>query len=307
MLNRLDALKVFCVAAETLQFRETGIRLGMSPQVVTRTIAALEQELGEVLFQRSTRQVRLSTFGEQLLPQARQLIADSDQLFEHRRIPSSDEMIGVVRVTVPEFPLMREVLKDLIEGIAEFPQLTLDWRPTLTALDVVSEQIDVGVRLGHPTDNRWIVRYVGGTQDRIVASPALIERVGIPRDLEDLQKNFPLGVVLNPNSGRPWPWYIRPDLQFQPAKPRFIAADVYSQLDAALCGRTFSAIQEVSCEPFLARGELVEVLPEIERTTWPIYLYRPQRTVTPRRVLTVFRLLRDSLEKRINRKLPTQL
>lgn len=64
--------------AETLQFKETAQRLGISPQVVTRTIGELERELGETLFQRSTRQVRLSDFGEQFLPQAQQLLHDSE-------------------------------------------------------------------------------------------------------------------------------------------------------------------------------------------------------------------------------------
>lgn len=80
-MNRFEALKIFCTLAETLHFKETAKQLAVSPQVVTRTINDLESTLGEVLFVRSTRQVKLSDFGKQFLPQARQLLADSDALF----------------------------------------------------------------------------------------------------------------------------------------------------------------------------------------------------------------------------------
>jgi len=56
-MDKLNALKYFCTAADTLQFRETAQRLSVSPQVVTRVIAELEDYLGEALFVRSTRNV----------------------------------------------------------------------------------------------------------------------------------------------------------------------------------------------------------------------------------------------------------
>ena len=81
MLDKIEALKVFCTAAETLQFKETAIRLAVSPPVITRMMAALEDELGEPLFQRNTRQIVLTDFGAQFLPQAQQLLEESERLF----------------------------------------------------------------------------------------------------------------------------------------------------------------------------------------------------------------------------------
>ncbi|PMS32696.1 LysR family transcriptional regulator [Trinickia symbiotica] len=299
MFNRLEALKVFCIAAETLQFRDAASRLATSPQAVTRLIGRLEEELGEVLFLRNTRQMRLSAFAEQLLPQARQLVEDSERLFTPSQEPRDDEVKGVVRVTLPDFPVMREVLCDVLASTADYDQLTLDWRPTLARLDVVEEQIDIGVRVGPPPDSRLVVRRVADTRDRIVASPTLISKTGIPRDLDDLQKRFPLCVLQNANTGRPWPWYFRQDLHFQPANPRFIAGDVYSQLEATCAGRVFGLIQEAVCFRYISSGELVEVLPEVERTRWPVYVYRPQRTVTQPRVKKVFQLLVNSLQRHL--------
>ena len=69
-MDKLNALKYFCTAADTLQFRETAQRLSVSPQVVTRVIAELEDYLGEALFVRNTRNVQLTDFGARFLLEA---------------------------------------------------------------------------------------------------------------------------------------------------------------------------------------------------------------------------------------------
>ena len=47
IMDKLDALKFFIIASETLNFREAAIKLSVSPSVVTRTVAELEKQLGE--------------------------------------------------------------------------------------------------------------------------------------------------------------------------------------------------------------------------------------------------------------------
>ena len=60
MSNRLEALRVFCAAADAANFRDAAVRLSVSPQVVTRAVRELEDQLGEPLFHRSTRGVQLT-------------------------------------------------------------------------------------------------------------------------------------------------------------------------------------------------------------------------------------------------------
>lgn len=68
-------LRVFIVAAETLNFSETARKLNLSQPAVTQTIQTLENQLGEALFLRSGRKLQLSEAGESFLPVARQLVA----------------------------------------------------------------------------------------------------------------------------------------------------------------------------------------------------------------------------------------
>ena len=216
-MNRLEALRYFCAAAQTLQFRKAASRLSVSPQVVTRVIAELEAALGEPLFVRSTRQVRLTDFGTRFLPRARQFLLDGEKLFATAR-QKDDEMAGVVRITVPRLPGNEALLADLLARCADYPDWVIDWRVDEARLNAVENCIDMGVRLGLEPQPLMIVRRIAQTRDLFVAAP-------------------------------------------------------------------------------LQEGRLVELFPSLRRASWSLFLYRPQRSVTPARVLAVFDWLTQALRR----------
>ncbi|WP_133545048.1 LysR family transcriptional regulator [Mesocricetibacter intestinalis] len=204
-MDKLQALKIFCSLAETLQFRETASRLAISPQVVSRIIAELEQSLGDSLFQRNTRQVQLSDFGRQILPNAKQIILASEQLFEQKT--AVQDIAGIVRISVPDAPLMHKLLPPLLQKLQAYPNLQLDWRMEMKLVDKVGERIDLGIRMGSaPSDSSLIVKKAAQFHEKIVASPLLLSRFGMPRDLQDLAQNYPLAAFIHESFGRYWAW-----------------------------------------------------------------------------------------------------
>ncbi len=74
------SLRCFVAVAEELHFGRAARRLFLSQQAVSRTIRALEEELGGRLFDRSTRRVELTDRGLRLLPHARAVLADYGRL-----------------------------------------------------------------------------------------------------------------------------------------------------------------------------------------------------------------------------------
>lgn len=287
-MNKLESLKVFISLAETLHFKETANRLAVSPQVITRIINELENELGETLFQRSTRQVKLSDFGEDFLPKAMNLVNDADVLFASNKKPNHERISGVVRVAVPDMPLMGEVLSELLQKTHHFPELRIDWQADLGLQDVVDKKIDVGIRFGTPEDSRLIIKKVGTMDDCIVASPVLIERLGMPKTWQDLQKNYPLSALTSPNTGRAWAWYLSSDYQFTPHNPKLMSNSMNDGLIAALSGLTVGCLSRQMCRPYLQTGELVEIFPKIKRKQWTCYVYRPSQNVVHPRIKMVF-------------------
>lgn len=298
MLNQIEALRMFCVTAETLQFKEAAARLSVSPPVVTRVVAELEAALGEALFQRSTRQVRLTDFGEHFLPQAQQLLAQSERLFARRDAPHAQQMQGIVRIAMPERPDNPAILAELLQRLQPWPGIVLDWRIDTLRLNVVQAQIDMGLRVGVAADSRLIVRPLGTVQERIVAAPALLAQLGKPASLQDLQARYPLANLLDANTGRPWPWRFGDDSQLAPHQLGFVSNDMASNLQAALSGRCVALLLDWVCRPHLASGALLELFADTPKVPWPVYLYRPQRNVTPVRVQKVFELLTEVLQAR---------
>lgn len=297
MMDKLETLKIFCTAAETLKFRETATRLGIAPQIVTRGIAELEHQLGEVLFLRNTRQMKLTAFGQRFWPKAEVLLAQSASLFAAGKSRDAQDFSGSVRITLPPLFENHALLGRLLSQLDNYPQLNIEWYPGDAHLNIIDEQIDIGIRIGTVPDNRFIVKTIRPVGVSIVASAALIARKGLPENQRDLQYNYPLSALTNSNSGRVWPWQFADGSSFFPVQPSFIAADIGSELAAALAGRTFSQLPDITVRPYLHSGELVNVLPELNFQPWQLYIFRPQQPLLPARVRLVFDLLTGILKQ----------
>lgn len=296
MNNRFETLRVFCSLAETLQFKETANRLAVSPPVVTRMIAELEDFLGEPLFQRNTRQVHLTDFGEQFLPQAQALLEQSEKVFVPSKQRAAEEMHGVVRITVPSWRVNDEILAKLLTALLPYPDLIIDWRDDMSKLDTVSHRIDIGVRIGLEPDPNFIVRKIANIGDVLVASQKLLERLGEPKSLEDLEQHYPFAAQINPNTGRAWHFPLNSERTLKPQHIHFQSTDIYSGLQAILSGSAVGLISDFIASHYIQTGELCRLFPDVEIQKWQLFLYRPYETITPPRVLKVFKLLEGILK-----------
>ena len=293
-MNRFEALKTFCNAAETLHFKEAARRLSVSPQVVSRQIGELETALGEVLFQRNSRNVRLTPFGERFYIQAQSLLADSERLFAGG---NEGEMAGIVRITLPVLVQNRQIVAEMLARAEAYPGLVLDWRMGEGRLNAVEERIDVGVRVGVVPDSRLTVKRICPMGAKVVATPELIAKLGAPKDLDDLQHNYPLSCLINVNDGRLWPWQFAGGVQFTPKNPHFIAATADSDVAAALSGKMFSHLANHIALPYIKSGELVSVLNEYCTCPWELFVYRTPQPFTAPRVKKVFEWLVAILQR----------
>lgn len=286
MSNRLETLRVFCTAADAANFREAAVRLSVSPQVVTRAVRELEEDLGEPLFHRSTRGVRLTEFGSQLAERARTAVGGVDELFHRTDRRALSQHAGTVRVTAPHV-YARLIPQALAPLLASYPGLVLDLRLSEQHADVVDQQIDIGVRAGPMRDARFVARSVGRMPLHVVGAPSLIEKVGTPHDLAALSA-LPLTALIDRSSGRPWPWAFSRKRLVTVSLPAFLTDDIDAECAAVLAGVGFGQLIGPLAEPWLQSGALVAVLVADAPEPWPIQVYRPQRSPVPARVRLVY-------------------
>jgi DNA-binding transcriptional LysR family regulator len=286
-MNRLELLRVFATAAGATSFRQAAQRLGVSPQSVTRAVARLEELLGEALFHRTSRQVRLTAYGERLALQATSAVAGVDGLFEHEKSLARRSAAGVVRVAVPGSLGRRCVVDMLAPTVAANPGLVLDVRVSDQFANVVEGKIDVGVRIGRMVDNRFVAKRAALLPFFVVAAPALLGRVDEPDTLEELQ-HLPLSALIDGNTGRPWPWVFKGSRQVQPLAAAFVTDDPEAECAAVVAGLAFGQLAGHLALPWIKQGKLTTVLEHLEPDPWPVVVYRPRRAPIPVRVRRVF-------------------
>lgn len=285
--NELELLRIFQVAAESSSFRDAAVRLGASPQGVTRAIQLLEKHYGEVLFHRNTRQMRITAFGARLLERVQPALAQFEDVWRPPGAGRHAALSGTVRVTAPHSLGPRAVLPAMERVAAQHPGIVLDVRLSDRISDAVEERIDVGIRVGFMRDSRYVARRAASMRLHVVASPALVARVGAPRRTDELA-GLPVTASVDINTGRPWPWYFRAGRQWVPTSPAFIADNADMEMAAALTGVAFAQLADYMAAPHIASGRLVRVLQEEEPAAWGLYVYRPQRGPVPARIRAVF-------------------
>jgi DNA-binding transcriptional LysR family regulator len=303
MYDRFRLLKIFATAARSSSFREAAFQLQTSPQTISRAVKELEDQLGELLFHRSTRQIQITQFGEQFLRESNSLMSELELLFDHTKAPENGRYAGRVGITAPHSVGRGHVLPLLAPLIKASPECLIDLRLEDEVTDTVGAQIDIGIRVGALRDNRFVAREAGKVPLLVVATPELVKEVGEPQKIADLIAR-PVSGRIDRNSGRIWPWRFN-GFTHAPQSPRFVSDDPEAELQAVLNGWVFGQIAAFLVIPYIRDGLLVPVLRQFEPPPLPLYVYRPQRGPVPPRVRRVFDTLADGFSD--ERRFPSTL
>ncbi|MBP7881644.1 MAG: LysR family transcriptional regulator [Candidatus Methylopumilus sp.] len=287
MQNQLEMLRIFKVVAESLNFKEAAVRLGISPQSVTRAIKELEDLLGEPLFYRSTRNTTITEFGKQMALKSEGVIEQVDALFEIKKSPNLHAAEGLVKITMPNTFGQQYLLPALTDFIKEHPGIQLDLRFSNLIDNVVADQMDIGVRVGFFSNNRNVARRVNEMKFYIVGTPELVAKTGVPQQVNDLFQ-MPYTGLIDQNTGRMWPWTFANAPDFFPASAKFITDDPEAELAAVLAGIGYSQLADFLCAKYIESGQLLPVLQDQAPNPWGVYVYRPQRGPVAERVRLVF-------------------
>lgn len=185
-MDRFAELKTFCAVAACAGFSPAARQLGLATSSVARLVDALEQRLGAVLLNRSTRSVTLTDAGHAYYEHARRILAQLDAADDAVSGRAAD-VAGVLRVAAPVTFAALHIAPTLPLLRARHPRLTLDLRLDDAPANLVDESIDVAIRIGSPDAGAsTIARRLGGHRRLLCASPAYLAARGAPRRPADL-------------------------------------------------------------------------------------------------------------------------
>lgn len=183
---RLSDLQAFDKVVQAGSFTAAAELLGTDKARLSRTVSALERELGTRLLERSTRALRLTESGREVLERARGILGAADDLQQFAR-SLQNEPRGVLRLTcTTDFALIAG--NRWITGyLQRWPQVAVDVDFTPRLADLVHEGFDLALRVGVLEDSTLTARRLGTMAYGLFASPGYLARAGRPRDLEALR------------------------------------------------------------------------------------------------------------------------
>jgi DNA-binding transcriptional LysR family regulator len=294
----LEALRVFVKVAELASFTRAAEQLGMAKARASLRVQALEAELGAHLLQRTTRTVRLTADGEQLLPRARELVAEADDvaaLFQGSRT-----LRGVVRIDLPNNVARDVVIPRLPELLAVHPQLELQVSATDRRVDVVREGFDCVLSIGNLVASGLMARRLGELPMANCASPAYLRKHGTPRTLDDLAQHVLVHYSLRLGSDAPgFEYFDGRGYTILAMRSTLTVNNADAYRAACLAGLGIIQVPRMGIRDHLERGTLIEVLPELPSEPMPVSLVHSHGRNVPKRVRAVMAWLESVIVPRL--------
>jgi DNA-binding transcriptional LysR family regulator len=270
----MQDIAIFVAVAQNGSFTRAAEQMATSKSNVGKAVQRLEARLGIRLLQRTTRAVRLTEDGEIYLDAARAALdglSEAEIVLAARR----DEPVGRVRIDLavglgvalmPSFTAFRQ----------KYPKVSLDLSLNDRQTDPVKEGWDIVLRIGDlPASGDMIVRRLCTLRNALYASVDYLDRHGPIHDLAALRQQQ--GILFRAHSGQLRPWSVvengRP-IEISP-EVSVVVSNGHAMLDATRAGLGVAQIFDRVAQQYVAKGELVPVLPEFDVDGPPVHALIP--------------------------------
>ncbi len=281
-----DAIEVFIEVMQRGSFAAVARARGVAPSSISRSVAALERELGLRLFQRTTRRLAPSEAGTLYFERVQPLLEELERAHQ-QVLDIGEQPRGTLRVTAPVSFAQQALLPLLPALLDRHPHLHVDLRLTDAMVDLVSERIDVAVRLGRLADSDFVARRVAGFDFVVCAAPRYLEEHGRPRRPADLARHECLVFMMGQPRSR---WRLRRKGQVEEIEVagRCMMSNAMAVARAAVLGLGIALLPRWLVAKELAAGELVALLPRWDATATDfdpgVWLLYPSRRYLPLKV-----------------------
>lgn len=296
-MNLLERMQIFSRVAELASFTQAAETLGLPKASVSTAVQQLEAHLGTRLLHRTTRRVQLTLDGQAYYERCKDLLCDVDEVHTMFQHTEDGGLRGRVRIDMSSGMARNVVVPQLGALLAQHPQLEIELSSTERRVDLVREGFDCVLRTGAVLDHSLIGRPLGMACQINCASPGYLRSYGMPRTLEDLARHRAIHFV-NTLGAMPTGFEVQQGdaLQEMPMQGALTVNNAEAYLAACKAGLGISQVPRLGVVDFLARGELVEVLPQYTPPPIALTLIYANRRNQPRRVRMVMDWLTEVVQ-----------
>lgn len=293
-MDYLAALRCFVRSVELGSFSKAAQERGIKVSTVSRYVAALEEDLGAALLNRSTHRLHLTQTGGMLYDDAVRILADLDQA-RARASSSNKNPEGRLRVTIPTAFGRMHVVPRLAEFMERYPKISLEVMLADANIDLIETGMDLAIRIGALADSAMIARRLAPHLRVLCAAPSYLECNALLTQPSDLARHEALLFSLAPR--RTWHFEHRETAETVDVEVsgRLLANETEALLACARAGQGIALLPTWAVYGDVERGDLVALLPQwraalapgIDQAIWVIY--PPKKIVAPKvRVFIAF-------------------
>ncbi len=302
-MTDLNSLMIFAKVVEAKSFSEAARRLKMPTSTVSRRMADLEEQLGVVLIERSTRSLRLTDVGSELFEHAKQS-AEISEAVDNIASNHASTVSGELRLAAP--PSISDTLLAPLVGAfqASYPNVRIQVFVTDRIVDQIAEGVDLAFRVAPQLkDSSLVARKILTYRHQLVASPAYLAGCKPPQKPRDLLQHrllaFSFWKPVNT-----WDFVNgkkKETLTFHP----HLSMNAYAGLSAALlAGMGIGDLPPLVQPELLRDRRLVEVMPSWHFTTFYLWLVHTGKPCITRPV-RLFKELASEMAPTLFPTLPT--
>jgi DNA-binding transcriptional LysR family regulator len=294
-MDRLDAMRAFATVAERGSFVEAARRLRLSPAAVTRAVALLEDQLGLLLLNRTTRSVRLTERGAIYLDLCKQVLADIAD--GERRVRGEDASPrGSLVVAAPILFGRLHVLPIIERLLRAHPALSIRLMLSDRLVHLVDEGVDVAVRIGELADSALIAIKLGEVQRVLVASSAYLEARGAPQTVAALARH---DIIAFEGMDATNDWRFGPAGKMTVrVEPRLVVNGGDAAISAAEAGLGITRALSYQVRDAVENGRLRLVLQSAAPPPVPINIVYPARRIGAANLAAFVAAARDHFRRR---------
>ena len=281
-MDRIDAMRTFVAVVNEGSFSKAATTTQLSPQLVSKYIAKLEEQLHTRLLNRTTRKVSVTEAGSQYFIHAQQILLNIDemeaQLGGLQQLPK-----GILRISAPVSFALKHMAKLVTDFQARYPSVTVDLQLSDRKVDIVEEGFDVALRIGQLESSSLIAKKIAPIRVVLCASPDYLNIHGTPKRLEDLEAHRYLHYsYMNIDTKGQVFKYLKAKQLKESSVFRSNNGDVL--VEAAIEGAGLVLQPTFIASKALNAGKLVIVLPEHEPTPIGLYAIYAHRKLLPHKI-----------------------
>ncbi|PKM10899.1 MAG: LysR family transcriptional regulator [Gammaproteobacteria bacterium HGW-Gammaproteobacteria-3] len=288
-MDKLNAAKVFCRIVDLGSFAAVAREMLVSPMMISKYMAQLEQSLGVSLLNRTTRRISLTEAGERYYAGSKPLLDDFDELDEEIA-QLGKHVKGILKITAPiDFGGIY-----MVAAIDAYQRLHPDVKVMMslqnTHINLSEGSYDLSILVSNSLDLGVVAKKIAETELCTYASPDYIARYGEPQSIQELDRHLCLHYIDTPHEDY---WVFNVDGEEKKVRTtwHFASNNGRALCQAAALGMGITQAPQLSVANYLQQGKLVEILKAYRIPALAIYATYLQRRFIPAKISTFVNFL----------------